>query len=110
MPQPCRWSCMVAAAMSYEATDRGSEPDISGHVSISARTSTRSDTRGRADPEPHCPARRRRWRLLERELDSALAGRTRAEDPPLGLLDRDVVDARLPAAHQAVPVELPQFV
>src|SRR5215831_2306086 len=61
-------------------------------------------------PERRCPAGRQRWRLLERVLDSALAGRARAEDPPLGLLDRDVVDAGLPAAHQAVLVELPQLV
>ena len=48
--------------------------------------------------------------LLERELDAALSGRARAEDAPLGLGDRDVVDAGLPAAHQAVLVELPQLV
>src|SRR2546422_441293 len=33
-----------------------------------------------------------------------------AEDAALGLLDRDVVDAGLAAAHQAVLVELPQLV
>src|SRR4029077_18625358 len=48
--------------------------------------------------------------LLERGLDAALGGRARGGDPPLGVLDRDVVDARLPAAHQAVLVELPQLV
>src|SRR6266576_5946381 len=53
---------------------------------------------------------RGRPRLLERELYAALPGRARAEDPALGLLDRDVVDAGLTAAHQAVPVELPQLV
>src|SRR5579859_7816597 len=53
---------------------------------------------------------RRRRRLAERELDAALAGRPGAEDPSLRLLDRDVVDAGLPPAHQAVLVELPQLV
>src|SRR6266700_8186543 len=53
---------------------------------------------------------RGRPRLLERELYAALAGRAGAEDAALGLLDRDVVDARLPAAHQAVLVELPQLI
>ena len=45
--------------------------------------------------------------LLERELDATLSGRARAEDPPLRFGDRDVVDARLAAAHQAVLIELP---
>src|SRR5690242_19723553 len=53
---------------------------------------------------------RGRPRSLERELYAALPGRARAEDPPLGLLDRDVVDAGLPATHQAMLVELPQLV
>src|SRR5438067_2366841 len=80
------------------------------------RTGTRSDTR---DPPTSlmtdlaraaCPARCRRWRLPEREFDSALAGWAGAEDAALGLLDRDVVDARLATAHQAVLVELPQLI
>ena len=53
---------------------------------------------------------RGRPRSLERELSAALSGRARAEDPPLGLPDRDVVDTRLPAAHQAMLVELPLLV
>src|SRR5580704_19335734 len=53
---------------------------------------------------------RGRPRSLERDLYAALAGWARAEDLPLGLLDRDIVDSRLPAAHQAVLVELPQLV
>src|SRR4249920_1428667 len=68
-------------------------------------------TRGRLAgrlPEWHWPAGRRR--LLERELDAAFSGRARAEDPALGFGDREVVDTRLPAPHQAVRVELPQLV
>src|SRR5580693_124739 len=53
---------------------------------------------------------RGRPRSLERELYAALAGWAGAEDAALGLLDRDIVDARLPPAHQAVLVELPQLV
>src|SRR5580704_15450863 len=53
---------------------------------------------------------RGRPRSPERELYAALAGRAGAEDAALGLLDRDVVDARLAPAHQAALVELPQLV
>ena len=51
-----------------------------------------------------------RRRSLHRELRSAFGGRAGAEDPPLRFLDGDVVDASLPAAHQAVLVELPELV
>src|SRR5215469_18318777 len=56
------------------------------------------------------PSGKRRRRSLDRELDPALPGRAGAEDTALGLLDRDVVDAGLATAHQAVLVELPQLV
>src|SRR3954447_6004313 len=44
------------------------------------------------------------------QRSAALGLRARAEDAPLGLLDRDVVDARLAAAHVALVVELPLLV
>src|SRR5215510_6085265 len=34
----------------------------------------------------------------------------RAEDAPLGLADRNVINAGLPASHEAIIVELPQLV
>src|SRR3954453_9171292 len=40
----------------------------------------------------------------------ALGLRARAEDAPLGLLDRNIVDARLAPAHVALVVELPLLV
>src|SRR3954471_24568559 len=44
------------------------------------------------------------------QRSAALGLRARAEDAPLGLLDRDVVDARLATAHVALVVELPLLV
>src|SRR3954468_10607600 len=44
------------------------------------------------------------------QRSAALGLRARAEDAPLGLLDRDVVDARLAAAHAALVAELPRLV
>src|SRR5262249_38073438 len=48
--------------------------------------------------------------LAQRRLLSSLCIGPRPEDAPLGLLDREVVDARLAPAHQSVLVELPQLV
>src|SRR6202042_356359 len=47
---------------------------------------------------------------LQRDFYPALGLRTRAEDPPLGGVNREVVDARLAAQHQPVLIELPQLV
>src|SRR3954447_8249174 len=44
------------------------------------------------------------------QRSAALGLRARAEDAPLGLLDRDVVDACLAPAHVALVVELPLLV
>src|SRR5690242_10648791 len=63
-----------------------------------------------ASRDPAALRRRHPARLLERELRAAFGLGTGTEDAPLGLLDRDVVDAGLPAAHQAVLIELPEFV
>src|SRR6185437_152597 len=46
----------------------------------------------------------------DREVPAMFARRPRAEDAPLRLAYRDIVDAGLAAAHQSVLVELPQFV
>jgi ureidoacrylate peracid hydrolase len=48
-------------------------------------------------------------RLPQREVLACRCG-PGPEDPPVLLLDRDVVDAGLAPGHQAVGVELPQFV
>src|SRR6185437_7924091 len=48
--------------------------------------------------------------LAQREGLPPLGFRAGAEDAPVALADRDVVDAGLAAAHQAVGGELPQFV
>src|SRR6516225_1739391 len=47
---------------------------------------------------------------LNRKLQAVLRGRARAEDTAVLLVDRDVVDAGLAAAHVPMRVELPQFV
>src|ERR1019366_5700489 len=64
---------------------------------------------GACCPGPCCPVRHRD-RLPERELPAVLLGWASAEDPSLGLIDRQVVDAGLAPAHQAVRVEVPQLV
>src|SRR3954466_10565422 len=46
----------------------------------------------------------------ERDARPALVLGPGAEDAPVALLDRDVVDARLAAAHVALVVELPLLV
>src|SRR5262245_2661953 len=48
--------------------------------------------------------------LPQRQGLPALVLRTRPEDPPLGLVDLHVVDARLAPAHVALVVELPLLV
>src|SRR5690606_8342842 len=48
--------------------------------------------------------------LLERDLQVALLRPARTEDPPLRLVDHDVVDAGLPPHHQPALVELPVLV
>src|SRR5581483_3945374 len=46
----------------------------------------------------------------QRKVEPALRFGAGAEDPPLALVDRRVVDARLSAPHQSVLFELPQLV
>src|SRR3954452_24450950 len=46
----------------------------------------------------------------ERRRYAALGLGPGPEDPPVALVDRDIVDARLAAAHVALGVELPQLV
>jgi hypothetical protein len=36
MPQPCRWSCMAAAAMQYEMASRAARTGIDCHRSLLA--------------------------------------------------------------------------
>src|SRR5436190_16226361 len=61
------------------------------------------------------PGRARHRSLLrrasaQREFLSSLVGRSRAERTPLGLLDLEVVNARLASSHESLLVELPQLV
>ena len=61
------------------------------------------------------PGRRRRPAGRVRSSGAGISGRARPrgrgpEDAAVGLVDRDVVDAGLAAAHQPVVVELPQLV
>src|SRR6478672_969059 len=60
---------------------------------------------GYSATEPSCARS-----LTQRRLRCAVLVRSRAEDAPLGLVDPQVVDARLSSAHQAMLVELPQLV
>src|SRR5581483_8916795 len=52
----------------------------------------------------------RRVPSLQRDIHAALALRTGPEDASVGLLDGQVVDARLAPSHEPVLVELPQLV
>src|SRR3954469_2750430 len=49
-------------------------------------------------------------RSPERDVEPVLRLRARAEGAPLRLVDLHVVDAGLPARHQALGAELPQFI